>query len=444
MLSLLLKQPLNIWQTLELRHKIEALLLFVLIYAFTATRLNTLFANWVSDGATDIGITLLLSNFFTLLLTISSVLLIRWFIPRQKAVNILISRPLDRQQTISVLTFYAFKYLSLYCILLIPVATALFSSFGIYASLLSLLTVFSVSYAFLLLFFQLKNTWKKGSAFIISGLLISLAYHGLFATLYWTTSYAYLFQLIVLAASLILIFYLYKFNKTDLHLENFLGYKKKEISRPQISKLKDFRIAQLFPTKIQALFEKEIFCLWRNSYYRKLKIQSYVIFVLLSLLIIIAQIEHKEIWLAIINCLVIWLHYSNSFNEKYVVADPEWFIRSLPIRFRHLFLAKYFAEIAFVVLLVINDVLFLQFTASSLLVQSYTLLFILTFAHLVLFTMLNFQIMFYDNTRLAAYAYHFALIFIVIMILNYRLVGPLIAVCLLIFFLYKNVKYFNN
>ena len=156
------------------------------------------------------------------------------------------------------------------------------------------------------------------------------------------------------------------------------------------------------------------------------------------------QIEHKEIWLAIISCLLIWLHYSNSFNEKYVVADPEWLIRTLPIRFRHLFLAKYLAEIAFVVLLVLTDLLVLQFTATGFVVQLYTLLFILAFAHLVLFTMLNFQIMFYDNTRLAAYAYHFALIFIVIMILNYRLVGPVVAVCLLIFFLYKNVKYFNN
>jgi len=52
--------------------------------------------------------------------------------------------------------------------------------------------------------------------------------------------------------------------------------------------------------------------------------------------------------------------------------------------------------------------------------------------------------MFYDNTRLAAYAYHFALLFIVIMILNYRLVGPIIAIGLLIFFIYKNIKYFNT
>ena len=444
MLSLLLKQPLNIWQTLDLRHKIEALLLFVLIYAFMATRLNTLFANWISYGATDIGITLLISNLFTLLFTISSILLIRWFIPKQKVVNILISKPLDKQQTTNILTYCAFKYLSIYCILLIPVVSALFSNFGFYPALLYLSTVFSISYAFLLLFFQLKNSYKEGSVFIISGMLVSIIYHGLFATLYWTTNYAHLFQLIVLAASLFLIFYLYKFSKTGLKLENFLGYKKKENSRPKIAKTLEFRFVQLFPIRIQALFEKEIYCLWRNSYYRRLKIQSYIIFVLLNLLIITIQIEHKEIWLAIINCLVIWLHYSNSFNEKYVVPDPEWLIRTLPIRFRHLFLAKYFAEIAFVVLLLFSDVLFLQFTGNGLLVQLYTLLFILAFAHVVLFTMLNFQIMFYDNTRLAAYAYHFALIFIVIMILNYRLVGPVIALGLLMFFLYKNVKYFNN
>jgi hypothetical protein len=69
---------------------------------------------------------------------------------------------------------------------------------------------------------------------------------------------------------------------------------------------------------------------------------------------------------------------------------------------------------------------------------------IMAAAHIILFSMLNVKIMFFDNARLAGYAYHFSIIFFGIMIFNYRLAGPVITLIVLIYFLYKNVKYFNN
>lgn len=444
MLRLLFKQPINIWRTLELRYKIEALLLFILIYAFLATRLYTLFDNWINEGASEIGITLLVCNFFTFMLTFSSIFILRWFIPKQKGVNIFVSKPLNNKQVLKILSYYSFKYLSVYIILFLPVVTALTANFGIYSTLLSIIIVTLISYSFLLIFFRLENSYKAGRAFIFPGILISLTYHGLFASLYWWTEYVFIFQLFMVVLAAVVIFFVIREKRRILFLDNFFAYKKKEISRPQITAKKAFRIIDFFPSKIQALFEKEIHSLWRNRYYKKLKIQSFIIFVLLSMLIITASIEHKEIWLSVLTCLIIWWHYSNNFNEKYVTSDPQWLIRTLPIRFRHLFLAKYFAEITFVFLLILSDIILMQFSGVGSLIQFYNLAFIFMFAHLVLFTMLNFQIMFYDNTRLAAYAYHFSLLFIVIMILNYRLVGPVIALGLLIFFLYKNVKYFNN
>jgi len=444
MLALLIKQPANIWKSLELRHKIEALLLFVLIYAFMATRLNTLFASWLEDGATELGTTLLVSNLFTLLLTFSSVLILRWFIPKQKGINIFISSPLDNRQVAKILFYYSFKYLSSYLILFLPIITALAVSFGLYPAILSTLIIVLVSYSYLMIFFRLGNRYKAGASFVFYGFLTSLIYHGLFSSIYWWTEYAHIFQIIVLILATSLIILLNKDKRSILLLENFTTYKKKEIINPQISNHKILSIANVFPDKVQALFEKEIYSLWRNRYYKKLKIQSFSIFIVLSLIVINANVEYRGIWLVVVTCFTIWLHYSNNFNEKYMISDPEWFIRTLPIRFRHLFFAKYFAEIAFVFLLILCDVVFLQFSGTSVLIQFYNLAFVFVFAHLVLFTMLNFQIMFYDNTRLAAYAYHFSLLFIVIMILNYRLVGPVIALGLLIFFLYKNVKYFNN
>ena len=88
MLKLLFRQPLNIWRTLELRYKLEAILLFILIYAYMATRFNIIFEQWSAQGATDIGIVLIISNFFTLTIAFSALLIIRWFFPKQKAVNL--------------------------------------------------------------------------------------------------------------------------------------------------------------------------------------------------------------------------------------------------------------------------------------------------------------------------------------------------------------------
>ena len=142
--------------------------------------------------------------------------------------------------------------------------------------------------------------------------------------------------------------------------------------------------------------------------------------------------------------LLIWTHYSSHFNEKYVFAEPSWFIKTLPIRFRHLFAAKYFAEIGFVTLLIFGVFVFFQFCGLELNEQFIWLIALFVFANVILFTMLNFKIMFFNNPRLAGYAFHFAMFFMIIMVLNFRLVGPIIGFCLLIFFLYKNVKYFNE
>ena len=71
-------------------------------------------------------------------------------------------------------------------------------------------------------------------------------------------------------------------------------------------------------------------------------------------------------------------------------------------------------------------------------------LLMLPFSMLVLSIMLNFQIMFYDDPRLAGYAYHFTIIFLLIMTINFRLVGPLISIILLTFYFYKSYRYFKS
>ena len=231
------------------------------------------------------------------------------------------------------------------------------ATFGIVPALFSFVLVILLSYSFLLIFFVLENKYKSGNYFTFWSLLFLFIYHGLFAFFYWQTDYIIHFQIIIIICSSAILIYLYKYYNGLLSIDNFLDYKKKEITRPDIIKTRFSKVAEIFPSKIQALFEKELYSLWRNRYYIKLKIQSFILFIVLGILIITTHIEHKEIWLVVMNCVIIWQHYSNSFNEKYVIADPEWFIRTLPIRFRHIFMAKYLAEIAFVALLLFCDVI---------------------------------------------------------------------------------------
>ena len=70
------------------------------------------------------------------------------------------------------------------------------------------------------------------------------------------------------------------------------------------------------------------------------------------------------------------------------------------------------------------------------------ILILLFSAIIILLSMINFQIMFYNDARLAGYAFHFTLLFLAIMSLNYHFVGPLISVLLIGFYFYKNVRYF--
>jgi hypothetical protein len=69
--------------------------------------------------------------------------------------------------------------------------------------------------------------------------------------------------------------------------------------------------------------------------------------------------------------------------------------------------------------------------------------FVFLLSVLILTTMLNFQMLFYEDPRYAGYAYHFSVIFFVVMSYNYRFVGPLVTLFMAGYFFYKNYRYFK-
>ena len=160
--------------------------------------------------------------------------------------------------------------------------------------------------------------------------------------------------------------------------------------------------------------------------------------------IVLSHLENKDVFMALLTGIIIWLHYNNYFNEKYVQPEPDWYFHTVPFRFRHLWLSKFLVEFIFISFILAVFWILLFITGFNIIEQLNLLMLMLAFSIVVLSIMLNFQIMFYDDPRLAGYAYHFTIIFLMIMIVNYRLVGPLISIVLLTFYFYKSYRYFKS
>ncbi len=443
MLRLLLRQPVHIWQTLETRYKIEAILLFILVFAFVGTRLESVFLSWIEKTFSHYDLVVLVANAFVLQISLSMVFIISWLLPRQNSLRYFLTWPLAKSDCIKLLGFYGFKYASLYLLLFLPATAALFSVTGFWTSVGAIIIVMIFSLFFSILFFRQKQNSPSTTLFIVKALSSLLFYYALFAAAYYFENTFFIFQIVAALVAGGLIFKIY-FSAASIELEKFIPYIEKTYSKPNITKTGLKKIPHFLPEIIQPLFEKEIVGFWRNPDYKKLKIKSLATFLILNSVIVLFHFEYKEIWISIITALLIWGHYNNSFNEKYVFADPTWFIKTLPMRFRHVFVAKYVAEIGYVFLLTLCTIIFFQFIDLNAGDQVLWLGGLFIFANVVLFTMLNFRIMFFNDPRLAGYAYNFAMFFIAIMVLNFHLVGPLIGLTLLVFFVYKNVKYFNE
>ena len=125
MLKILFKQFTNFWKSLEVRYKLELIILSVIFFAFISSRISIALGSWLQDGATQSGISLLFANLFSFLINVSSLAIIAWLLPNQKTLKTLLMQPLDNKKTFQVLIFYSLKYLSFYIILLLPVLTAL-------------------------------------------------------------------------------------------------------------------------------------------------------------------------------------------------------------------------------------------------------------------------------------------------------------------------------
>lgn len=190
------------------------------------------------------------------------------------------------------------------------------------------------------------------------------------------------------------------------------------------------------------LFRKELYSLWRNPRYRRLKLLTFFFYLGTLIVLHYSLKEANDMWMMLFSTAVFWMHYNVHFNSKYVSAEPDWFFRTLPVKFHRAWLSRFFAEFLFIVILLLAQWLFLSSAGIDFTTQLHWIGALALFAFIILSIVLNFQILFYDNPRLAGYAYHFTLLFIVVGAYNYHLVGPLSAIFLLAYFTYLTRRFY--
>lgn len=443
MLKFLLRQPLNSLRSMGWIYKIEVILLVGLIYIVTIGLIYKHYLDWLNyEWLTTFGLTSLTTNFFIIAIFLSGPFILLYLLPRQCGLHPFYNKPLSSKQLFQLIGYYYFKYQLITIIVYMVFLSALFGVNWL-ASIVSLGLMSVFALVIFVLQFELFINRRTDLYFLRLLFTIIIVYTDIYVIFIWYLNVFWIFNLVVLTAAG---FFLWKQwpQGNPIHLELVFPMKSAWRDNHRMGRLNFKKIPKFLPAKLQVLFNKEILGLWRNPSYRKLKWITFVFYIFLMILIILSQIENKDVIMTLLTGLVIWLHYSNYFNEKYVQPEPDWYFHTIPFRFRHLWLSKFLVEFLFIIIILFSFWIMLFISGFNLIEQLNMIILILVFSIVVLSIMLNFQIMFYDNPRLAGYAYHFTILFLLIMIINYHLVGPLISIILLTFYFYKSYRYFKS
>lgn len=384
MLSLLLKQPLNRWRQMGLWQRLQLLLLALIVFIYLISELRAWFSILPAGG---LRIGFYIAHGFLLLSAISAPFVFKYALPRSKALYLFHTLPLSRRQGLQLLAWF-------YHLFQIPLL------------LLLLLTVMA-----LILLHPLTGILTLALAVIYDVLILWIAGQ----------------------------IYSRKSGSTKIHLEKIYPVSFRAIQKQWFKK-------SAFQTSggLVLLIKKELLGLWRNPRYRRLKVLTWIFYMAGLTGLYFSGNPDYDMWMMFFSAALFFLHYNVHFNAKYVSPDSEWFLRTLPIPFYRVWISKFSSEILYVLFLILSQLLFLIAVGTATWIQLNWIGALLLFAVAVLSVVINFQILFYDNPRLAGYAYHFTILFIVILSLNYRLVGPLTSLFLLTFYFLKTRSFFNS
>ncbi len=442
MLKILLKQPVHLWQTQSVGARVQIVLLSAVVYFYAVEQLLAL-SRRVADrfSVSVFSQAEILLHLFVLLFLLNGIFIFARILPRAPVLNIFRGFPLTPRQITQVTAFYFLKYQLLPILLFVPFLTAVFwlnPPAGL------LLLTFSMIYAaagFLLLFRLFGQTaGRQTFVFISLGLAGSFV---VFSLLSFRQTHYFFYGDLTLA---LVIFFALRFSIADSRakdLNRLFPLTQKPYTAggwflPLLT-----RLLKPLPASLRPFLVKETLGLWRNRFYRRLKIFTLIFYFLTQIVLYLSGMANREMWMIWLGLAVIWYHYAQYFNDKYVQPEPEWYFRGLPLRFRQLWLPKFTAEVFFVLLLLAGQAALILSLGYPLTVLAQWLGLLTLFALTVLAVVLNFQIYFYDDPRLGGYAYHFTVVFFAVMSVNYRLVGPLVTLAFLGYFTYRTYRFFK-
>ncbi len=435
-LKILYRQPLRLWQTLRPRHKLEALFLATVLFAVPATRAHALFGQWLEAGMAGRRLLFFLLWSFLSLWVLIQLPVFHFLTGRQRIVMLAAAAPATPRQARQILLYVSLKYQLATVFIFAPTWAALAAHDPPGALLLTALSLAGAALSWRAILYlylrRLRATW-----WLLWGAAFALMAGGFWA--YFLHMPFYYLGLFICGTAL----YAFYHRSTETDLQSF-GTRPRQ---RQDASRRYRQEAGKYPAPrgpLQAWIFKERLARRRNRPFRRWRRVMFLTAGASFLGLALGSAEERNLIIFGLAVLYIWVYLGAGFNEKYRDPESAWLIQSAPLRLRHWWLARLRVEG--------GDALWglaLVATAWGIggldpgLMPIYAATLII-FWLIFLAAMVNFQIMFYDNVRMAGYAFHLTMLLLGIMILNYRLVGPLIALALMLFFSYKNYKYINR
>jgi hypothetical protein len=440
-----LRQLLNYWHHLKFRIRVEILILFIIFYSFFTDKLVYIFNSVLNQpSSSSIGLSTLVLNIFLLAIFMTTPFIYFNLFPKQIGLSILSLYPLKRSEAKILQIIYFTKYQLVFVLIALPVFTALTLTLG---PLILIYILFMISVALTLssmLIQILAVIYQNRPNILFRYYFYLFLYILIFAALYWATDIFLYGTIFILSVGWIILarFWNKHWKTWDQTLNRYRPAAQK--SGQALSKLTYFSFPGLFINSFRPFLIKEFLSHIRNKNYMRLKIISLVLYISVLILIEIFYFDHFSSAISILTILLIWEHYSHQFNEKYVLKESPVFLKALPVSYIQYSVSKFLSEFLYIVLILM--IIFLLAVIHQIeWIKILNILGIVTlFSVFVLYIITMVRVLFYDNPRLAGYAYHFLIIFTFVMIYNFYLVGPIITLFIILYVQYLSYRQFSR
>ncbi|TFH01084.1 MAG: hypothetical protein E4H13_05805 [Calditrichales bacterium] len=433
----------NFWRQLKFRIRTEIVILFIIFYTVLSDRLVSLSEQLISQpGTSTIGLAAFSLHLLLLVLIIPTPFIYFHLLPKQKGLIFLSRFPLSRLDATLTLSVYFFKYQLIGLLAGLILFTALLVAAGLWTALYMAVVFYSYGFFLLMLIhFLAMRSVSKNKAMIAYYLFCAL-YLAAFALSYWQTELYAAFNLVLVLSGWVLMHKIPHHLLTDWDRILIQYRPQLEEKTRKLSHLNYFNFPAVIPQSLRPFFVKDVLSYLRNRHYLRLKRVSLIIYTALLVLIELVLRENFVSLVVILTLLFIWEHYGHQFNEKYVAREPLSFLKTQPLRFYQVGLARFLSEFLFIllILLIVSVISLIHGISFLQIINMVTVTFM--FSVFVLYIIVMIRLMFHDSPRNAGYAYHFLVLFSAVMINSFYLVGPLITIGIIIYLTFISHRQF--